>query len=172
MEHWREKCDGGAYFAWGETTSKTSYTSDNYKHSTDAYNFIKYNGNDGLTTLYAEDDAATANWGEKWRMPTKEEFQELIDNCTWTYHKNGWSGYIVTSKTNGNQIILRAGGVMLDEDICDWDMCGTYFSSSRYDDNGYGWEAAYTLLFCSGEKEIRDHERSNGQTIRPVLVTK
>lgn len=41
----------GSYFAWGETTSKTSYTSDNYKHSTDAYNFIKYNGDDGLTTL-------------------------------------------------------------------------------------------------------------------------
>ena len=57
------------YFAWGETTQKDTYTWENYQYG-DGTTFTKYTGSDGLTTLLPEDDAATANWGGNWRMPT------------------------------------------------------------------------------------------------------
>lgn len=102
-------------------------------------------------------------------MPTKDEFQELIDNCTWTYHKNGWVGYIVKSKTNGNQIILRAGGEMKGSKI-DNENLGNYFSSIRpADEKGY-W--AYVLTFWVKSKSLAEYEREVGRNIRPVLVTK
>gem|GEM_PF-6553276 len=73
--------DYGDYFAWGETSTKYDYSSLTYK----------YDGN-GRTTLESSDDAATANWGSDWCMPTQAQFQELIDECLWmkTIHENKW----------------------------------------------------------------------------------
>ena len=53
-------------------------------------------------------DTATALWGKDWRMPTKEEFQELMDSCSWEFDNNN-QGFIVTGR-NGNSIFLPAGG--------------------------------------------------------------
>lgn len=76
--------EAGAYFAWGEITAKSEYEWSTYKWTEDGGDtFTKYT-TDGKTTLDSEDDAATANWGGKWRMPTLAELQELSDNCTWT----------------------------------------------------------------------------------------
>ncbi|MDD5996220.1 MAG: hypothetical protein PUC42_04900 [Bacteroidales bacterium] len=87
----------GDYFAWGETETKNVYSAETYKYGTakmGEYDFLeldslwKYNfGNehpgtiDNLSTLLPEDDAATANWGKEWRMPTNEEMIELKENC-------------------------------------------------------------------------------------------
>ena len=102
--------DYGDYFAWGETEPKEEYSMATYKHydkSTGKY--IKYNS-DSLTMLEPEDDAAHVNWGGKWRMSTKEEMNELIANCTWTWRQNnGIGGYEVTGP-NGNSIFLPAAG--------------------------------------------------------------
>ena len=68
---------------------------------------IKYNEEDGLITLEAVDDAATMNIGVNWRIPTREEWQELIDSCVWTMY-NGY--YKVTSKVNNKSIFLYEGG--------------------------------------------------------------
>ena len=68
---------------------------------------------DNKKTLELADDAAQANWGNNWRMPTKVELDELRDsaNCTWTWvEKNGVNGYEVTSKVNGNSIFFPVAG--------------------------------------------------------------
>ena len=64
--------------------------------------------------LELSDDAARINWGGKWRMPTKEELDELRKECTWTWTlQNDVYGYKVTSKNNGNSIFLPATGVQI-----------------------------------------------------------
>ena len=87
--------DYGDYFAWGETQPKDTYNWSTYQYCNGSYNTLTkycsnssfgYNGfTDDLTTLLPEDDAATANWGSHWRMPTEEEWQELYRNTTNTW---------------------------------------------------------------------------------------
>ena len=91
--------DYGDYFAWGEITPKTIYTTSNYSYS------------DNPTILPLSNDAAHANWGGSWRMPTDAEMTELRSNCTWTWtSQNGVNGRKITSKSNGNSIFLPAAG--------------------------------------------------------------
>ncbi len=149
--------DYGDYFAWGETTPKTNYSSDNCK--TYGRQMSNISGN-------AQYDAATTNWGGSWRMPTKEEMQELIDKCTWQWTKqNGVKGYKVTSKTNGNCIFLPAAGYRL---VSSHDCAGKY---------GYYWSStphesyannSYSLYFGSGDRSMDWSYRNFGRTVRPV----
>ena len=105
----------GDNFAWGETTPKNTYDWSNYQHCNGSeYTLTKYcndaeygyNGfTDNLTTLLPEDDAATANWGNGWRMPTYEEWKELYNNTTMTgTTQNGVEGALFTA--NGNSLFL------------------------------------------------------------------
>ena len=115
----------GERFAWGETSPKTYYSEYNYKYmkafteenkwwyckyATKPDNLFGGSFTDGKAKLDPEDDAARANWGGKWRMPTKEEFAELYKKCEWTEDTvNGVAGYRVTSKVPGytsNSIFL------------------------------------------------------------------
>ncbi len=108
----------GDYFAWGETEPKEVYDWSTYKYAKasgawDLDSLTKYNfGNyydgvvDSLSTLLPEDDAATANWGSEWRMPTIEEQRELIEECYWVwtngYNGSDVSGHIVYKAKNEN----------------------------------------------------------------------
>jgi len=113
----------GAYFAWAETATKNSYELDSYKWNVgNRDQLLKYKrtnvfGNpDYKTVIAAEDDAAAVNWKNSWRMPTREEVQELLDACTWEnvtdYMGSGVNGWIGTSKSNGKTIFLPAAGLM------------------------------------------------------------
>ena len=75
----------GDYYCWGETSTKKKYYTDNYKHFKVDKNIkvLKYNEKDWKTVLEREDDAANANLGVGYRIPTKEDWQELLDNCKW-----------------------------------------------------------------------------------------
>ena len=91
--------DSGLYFSWGGTrsVSGTSYWN-NYLWSDGTESVMtKYNLTDQLTILERDDDAASVNSERKgWRMPTREDWQELVDNCSWTLgERNGVSGFIV-----------------------------------------------------------------------------
>ena len=101
--------DYGDYFAWGETEPKETYSWATYKWGTSS-NLTKYNTTDGKTVLDLDDDAAYVNWGGNWRMPSKEEVNELTQQCSWiwTTHNNVY-GYKVTGP-NGNSIFLPAAG--------------------------------------------------------------
>ena len=74
----------GDYYAWGETSPKKKYHGNNYKHYRgSALDIKKYNEKDWKTVLELEDDAANANLGVGYRIPTREDWQELLDNCKW-----------------------------------------------------------------------------------------
>ncbi len=158
--------DYGDYFAWGETTPKDTYDWSTYQYG-DGDTFTKYTGSDGLTTLLPEDDAATANWGSGWRMPTEEEWEELLDNTTVTWTtQNGVNGRLFTA-TNGNSLFLPAAGARWDGELGNVGS-GNYWSSSLdmvYSDNsdnalGFGFESGGYIVGYAG--------RYYGFTVRPV----
>ena len=164
----------GDYYAWGETTTKSSYSYDNYKWSNDGFDtFTKYCTSsdygtvDNKTVLELADDAARANWGGAWRMPTDAEWTELRENCTWTWiTKNGVNGYEVKSEANGNSIFLPAAGCRDYDGLSSAGNYGHYWSSSLYaDDPGYAWY----VYFLSDFVGRSGSSRFCGQSVRPVL---
>ena len=154
--------DYGNYYAWGETTTKSTYTKDNSKTwGKDAYN--RDIGGD------ASLDAARANWGGTWRLPTKSEFTELINNCTWTWTtQGGHNGYKVTSKKKGYEdrsIFLPAAGWRYGSSLSNAGEYGFYWSSSPYGSNSL---YARCLNFYSSSHSTRWGYRSHGFSVRPV----
>lgn len=165
--------EAGNFYAWGETETKSSYSWATYKWCNGSENTLtKYcnnaaNGQDGFTdnktTLEPEDDAAHVNWGGVWRMPTEGEYQELRDNCTWTWVENlngsGVNGYEVKG-INGMSIFFPVAG------------CRT--SSSSFIVNaecGYHWTSSlsHNSLCCTKTSiEISSYLRYSGRTIRGV----
>lgn len=157
----------GDYFAWGETVSKSYYSWATYKWSANgsSSDFSKY-ANSSKTTLDAEDDAATQNWGEGCRMPTVDEFQELMNNCNRTWiSMYGVYGYKFTSKTNGNYIFLPAVGFRNDDDLCGRGSDGSYWSSSLHPNSDY---YACCQIFFSGYCDFGYSGRCSGLSVRAV----
>ena len=110
----KKSTDFGDYYAWGETKTKDYYSWDSYIWSRgNSPMLTKYSVGDRKSQLTLADDAAHANWGGKWRMPTEAECEELAnpDNCIWEWTtNNGINGYKVTSKKTGNSIFLPITG--------------------------------------------------------------
>lgn len=157
--------DYGSYFAWGETSPKYAYDWSVYKYGSDKKNITKYGFTDTLTVLELSDDAARANWGGSWRMPTSAEQDELREKCTWTWTTlNGIEGCKVTSKSNGNSIFLPAAGFRYDTDVNGAGSGGEYWSSSLDSDPN----AAYGLSFCSAGVENWTCVRCYGLPVRAV----
>lgn len=165
--------DYGSYFAWGETTTKTTYNWSTYKYCNGSYDSLtKYNTNssygtvDNKTQLELSDDAAHVNWGGAWRMPTDAEMTELRENCTWTWTtQNGVNGYKVTSKTNGNSIFLPAAGYRDYSDLSNAGSYGDYWSSSLFTDGPYD---AWNVYFYSSNVYGGYVNRYYGFSVRPV----
>lgn len=169
--------DPGKYFAWGETTgflSSESHTFDwnNYSlclgsdKTLQKYNTNSYYGNvDNVRTLIPEDDAAYQSLGGNWRIPTKEEFDQLLEQCTWTWTAiSGVLGYKVTG-SNGNYIFLPAASSRLENALGNGNL-GYYSSSSLLNDD-FPTECNI-LYFTPSEKKTQGEDRYRGYTIRPV----
>ena len=165
----------GDYFAWGETQPKSNYSWSTYQHCNGSQNKLtKYCNNsnygnngytDNLTTLLPEDDAATANWGSDWRMPTQEEFQELLDNTTSTIiWQNGVRGILFTA-SNGNSLFLPEAGYCNNDNFYFANVDGVYWSSSIKTDNPrYAW----SFFFEVGNISMSQSYRCYGRSVRPV----
>ena len=170
----------GDYFAWGETEAKDYYGWTTYKYTNGGYGkMTKYcndasHGDDGFTdmkiVLEAEDDAAAANWGNAWRMPTDAEWAELLEQCTWEWIKYSQDtfGYVVTSKTNGHSIFLPAAGYLVDDSRYNAGMRGNYWSSTLNED-----KASYAryIDFNSSKQERTQYGRFYGRSVRAVRET-
>ncbi len=168
----------GDYFAWGETTTKESYSWSTYKYGTSSSNLTKYNTDesrgtvDNKTVLDLEDDAAAVNWGGDWRMPTLDEQKELYntDNCTWEWTtQNGVYGRKVTSKSNGNSIFLPAAGYRGNSSLFYDGAFGYYWTSSLYTSSPY--YACY-LYFDSDHYDWNHRSRYCGLSVRAVCSSK
>ena len=163
----------GNYYAWGETETKTTYNWSTYKWCNGSSSTLtKYNTSsshgtvDNKTQLELADDAARANWGGAWRMPTDAEWTELRENCTWTWTTlKGTNGYEVKG-TNGNSIFLPAAGYRSDADLNRAGYYGSYWSSSLYTDYpNYAW-----YVYFNSDNVYRDGSyRYYGRSVRPVL---
>ena len=170
----------GDYFGWGEKVTKDKYSYTDYTFTINGYSysnvtFSKYNNNeiygtvDNKTKLDISDDVARQKWGGSWRMPTKEEYEELINNCTWTWTTfNGVVGYKVTSKKAGYEdrfIFLPAAGGKNEINTVYVGSYGFYWSSTLNTDYPY---SAWRLDSSLGGYNTGYIDRYSGLPIRPV----
>jgi len=162
--------DYGGYYAWWETEVKNEYNWATYFDS-------PYN-DDGLwkgcdidedisATQY---DAAFLGLGDEYRLPTKDEMQELVDNCSWEWSQIGdVYGFIVTG-SNGNNIFLPAGGNMENDEVSNVGQYGGYWSSTPLSESSKGM-AGNLYFFGSPSYTLFNTQWSNrysGRSIRPV----
>lgn len=155
----------GNYYAWGETATKSEYTADNSLTYGLGISELQTQGIiDGNSNLMPQHDAARANWGGSWRMPTRDEQKELLNNCTWEWTtQNGVNGCKVTG-TNGNSIFLPTAGFR-DGSSLGIAGEGGYYWSATPDYNG---GSAYIIFLCSDGQGMFTDSRGYGLTVRPV----
>ena len=165
----------GDYFAWGETSPKQVYYWNTYKWSTgSSWEMTKYCTNDtygridGKTELELADDAAYVNWGSGWRMPSEDQLQELIDNCTTSYATlNGVKGSVFYSKHNDAWLFFPAAGWHHRDDIYYLGYEGFYRSRTlaKYVSNS----AQYMNTNKSTATISNINERYGGMSVRAVI---
>ena len=163
----------GSYFAWGEIKTKKYYSWGTYAWSKDDSNFLlKYSIADKKIQLAPTDDAARANWGGEWRMPTIAECEELTDpdKCSWEWTtKDGVNGYKVTGKKTGNSIFLPITGFRFYDGVQFRAIKGIYWTSSLYQGNP---NRAYCLEFDFSDVDVTfgnlSSNRFSGRCIRAV----
>lgn len=166
----------GGYYAWGETEEKSNYSWSTYKWCKGSYDSLskyctnsRYGNVDNKTVLDSEDDVAHVKWGDNWRMPTLDEFGELVEKCTWEWTTvNGVGGHKVTAP-NGNSIFLPATGSRDGSGSA----CGgrgsdgIYLSRTLHES---GSDEVGFLLTSSGNWNMRSYSslRYSGGAVRPV----
>ena len=183
----------GDYFAWGETQPKSFYLWSSYKYCyggdpqrsyyvdtiENDVRFTKYcplatyghNGyTDTLTILLPEDDAATANWGDGARTPTKDEWYELWHNCTVTwstrYNLQGARQGLSFTGPNGNSIFIPAAGITAIDEIIGTNSSCHYMTSTLYESNPY---RCFEFLTDSYKHlNLLPNYRYEGRQVRPV----
>jgi hypothetical protein len=171
--------DAGLYFQWGDTQGYTAaqvgtdkvFDWAHYKYSNDdGSEMTRYNATDELTELLPEDDAATANWGSDWRMPTADEVQELIDNTIHEFVTDAEENPIGMRFTgNGNSIFVPSAGFAYGtsvDGIGDIGGCWSGLLDSEYVGN------AQELYFnwMEGDVYVYNYNRYYGFSVRPVRV--
>lgn len=152
----KEPQDAGKYYSWGEAYAKSSYSDRNSATLGVSINSIS---ND------SELDVATQKWGAGWRIPTKEEFEELFDsnNCHYSWEDGGC---VITSKKNGKSIFLPACGYRNTKSTIGDGSSGYYWTATPYDDDFQ--QCAYCLTVSGEGHRIDYSERYKGLSVRPV----
>jgi hypothetical protein len=151
----------GDYFAWGEIRTKSEFLESNCVSLGQSWGDIGGN---------SSRDAARANWGGNWRLPTESELKELMNNCTWAWiTQNGNSGYIGTGP-NGESIFFPMPGIRDGYTLLYEGEYGYYWSSSPYEmwlvpEGG----RAYCFRLFEGHVGVGGVSRHYGVSIRPVL---
>ena len=146
----------GDYYAWGETSTKSTYTEENSKTYEKNIDDIKGN---------SRYDVARANWGSSWRLPTDDEAEELLNKCKWTWATQGGNnGYKVTGP-NGKSIFVPASGNRDGASLYDAGEYGFYWTSTPCGRNADG---AYSIDFNSSYHRVSWNSRYAGLSIRPV----
>lgn len=159
--------DYGNYYAWGETQPKSVYNDNTYQYYNGSLSYPDSWINIGSDIAGTEYDAATANWGAPWRMPTKAQCEELFSNCTseWTT-QNGVNGRKFIGP-NEATIFLPAAGNRWNSQLSDKGSNGVYWTSM---DNESSRASASYFSFDSGEVSVFEYGmgRCYGASVRPV----
>ena len=151
----------GLYFAWGETTGYTGEQVPGIRKFTEE----EYNAGSAASIsadLTLEQDAAHVNMGGNWRMPTKDEYQELLDNCdgAWTddYNGTGIKGRTFTSKVNGKSVFFPAAGSCFDSSVNN--VGSVQYWSASWNSSSEAWFLDFQLKWFG--------TRYVGQSVRAV----
>ena len=161
----------GGYYAWGETEEKSDYDYETYKYWQDKDGDGYWDSNEfiniGSNISGTQYDVATVKWGNGWRMPTKEEIQELNNKCKFTgYTYNGVKGCKVTGP-NGNSIFLPAAGYRYGTSLYHAGSYGYYWSGSLSESLSYS--AWYLYVYIRGYPYVSYYyNRFYGHSVRPV----
>lgn len=157
--------DCGDYYAWSEIQTKDSYKKDTYTglppSEKSFFGFIDVD-------IYGlpDYDAATAERGGNWRMPTDEEIDELIKNCdTQWVSLNGVPGMLFTSKINKHSIFLPGAGWKFGKKVSNVGVSGAYWTGSSSTHVG---EAGEFFGIAKDTMELNGAPTEMGHTIRPV----
>ena len=160
----------GDYYAWAEISTKKKYSAETYKHYKWAdyklKRIKKYNAEDGKTVIDPDDDAARVNLGVGYRIPTQEDWKELLDECNWQAVTITLPEIMDPSQTktiarwkvtgpNGNSIILpMTGGFEFAGGYSHNDKNNTYYTTANLspaeklpDDDKYREAVALTWSF-------------------------
>ncbi len=166
----------GNYYAWGEATGfdegKTSFSWKKYKYCAGGSpnRLTKYcqksqYGNNGYTDdktkLEGNDDAVSNIFVYDYSIPTKEEWEELMNECTWTWLNN----CAMVRGKNGNIIVLPMTGYRSGLGLYDSGAQGYYWSSTLDEDSP---DDAWYLQVDKSGKHLYKYYRSQGRSIRPV----
>ena len=166
--------DPGNYYAWAEIDAKDNYSWGTYfwcggsNTSLLKYNYkSEYGTVDNKSSIEPADDAAYVRLSTNWRIPTSNQWGELMhaSNCTWEWDATK-KAYKVTSKVNGKNSFIPAAGDKTADTVKDLGVYGHYWSSSLSSDFP---DLAWRLFFNKDNRERRDNSRYNGFTIRPVI---
>lgn len=167
--------EGGKYFAWGEVEEKETYMWDNYHYGNSRTTLSKYCESeeygtvDNKAVLDLWDDAAYMIWGGKWRMPTYNEWDELLRNSTWTWvEQNGVKGVRVRSTKNGNCIFLPTTGYKVGADLNYKDDIVGFWSGSL-SKNGSYMSYGVSVESPNNTASFYGFNRYNGYPIRAVM---
>ena len=157
----------GNHFAWGEIEPKGNYYNwHKYKYGSKE-ELTKYNKIDNITRLELIDDAAAANWGGKWVIPSREDWEELENSCSWVWNteenKKGW----VLTGPNKNTLFLPAAGKYRSS-LTNLNTNGGYWSSDLNTNIG-NWTEAYGITFNGNSHEKSSFIRAEGYSVRPVI---
>lgn len=152
-----------AFFSWGNINEQLYYNRNNYLY------LNKNIDNNGVLPL--DKDVAVQRLGDKWRMPTITEWNELINQCTWSETtKNGVKGYNVTG--NGNTIFLPLSGLINDDGKAFENEQGEYWTSECVVNNTNNYTDAYGATLTPNSRPhyfiSGSNERYIGHTVRPV----
>ncbi len=167
--------DEGNFYAYGEIEPKQTYTLENYQW------YYDWEGEDhdqweeylklGATITGTNYDVAHVKWGDQWRIPTRDEWRELINNCdfTWT-GMNGMTGALVTSKINGNSIFLPAAGNMVNAEHTHDQLGCFYWTSTEYEQTDISQECRnYRANIDASNHSAEGYDYPDvGFSIRPV----
>lgn len=175
--------DYGDYFAWGEVwgynSAKRYFAWDSYKWCKGSNTSLTkyclssgYGDVDGKDMLDLEDDAANANWGEEWQIPSVEQMDELQDTCytKWTWIKrDGINGYEIKSLKNEKIIFLPATGYYIYGKLTSAGDYGNYWLCTLNNNNQ---AQATCMAFYSNIMGKKESDRYIGRSVRAVRVKK
>ena len=155
-------------YKYDDENNKFTSHADNYKTTGNVYipqttSLKEYNKSDVLNLL---DDPVHVNMGGKWRMPTKDELEELINN---TKHIFRTHGIEFISKINGNSILIpfSSGYNGHTNKFFEDRTFGCIYSSQVYD---FCAEDTYCMVFDNaGFCDIREVYRCHGYSVRGVF---
>ena len=167
--------ESGLYFWWGDTEghrpSGTTFSISFVKETIGGGQLYSKGWITANGVLVSRCDAAHVKWGGSWRMPTKQEFENLTNRCDWTWGTmNGVNGYMVCGRDSyaSNSVFFPCAGYGNGTSLYNFGSYCLYWSSSPIEPTHGFSLVSLCLFFKSSRYSVYQLNRSRGLPVRPV----